>query len=256
MSRVYLYDGSFEGMLSAVALAVKTKEQIRGVFATDYYRPLIFDTTVLLSPDHDQAGRLLAYYKTHARPAVTLAIAAFLCENEEAATQLYMLTQRLLDRGPGVLDGYSDAPVVALKKLSAKVSRESHRFKGLLRFVELPDGILYAYFEPDHNVIGYLVKHFTKRLAGCRWVIHDLRRDLAYHWDGNTVNAVEVPPEITAYLLKHGRLPGDQLADREEHYQALWQSFHENIAISARKNPGLQRNHMPVRYWKYLVEGD
>ena len=43
-------------------------------------------------------------------------------------------------------------------------------------------------------------------------------------------------------------------SEDEEYYQKLWQGFFDNIAIKNRNNPGLQRQLMPKRYWKYLIE--
>jgi probable DNA metabolism protein len=43
-------------------------------------------------------------------------------------------------------------------------------------------------------------------------------------------------------------------SDREMFYQALWKSYFKNIAIGERKNPRLQRQFIPRRYWKNLVE--
>ncbi|HBG76385.1 MAG TPA: hypothetical protein DDW86_05450 [Clostridiales bacterium] len=36
--------------------------------------------------------------------------------------------------------------------------------------------------------------------------------------------------------------------------QQLWKQYFEGIAIRGRYHPGLQRQFMPRRYWKYLVE--
>jgi probable DNA metabolism protein len=51
-----------------------------------------------------------------------------------------------------------------------------------------------------------------------------------------------------------GEIPHEHLCQSEVHYQNLWSSFHEAIAIKDRRNPVLQRRCMPSRYWKYLPE--
>jgi probable DNA metabolism protein len=42
--------------------------------------------------------------------------------------------------------------------------------------------------------------------------------------------------------------------EKEEIYQTLWQQYFTSINIKARKNMKLHIQHMPKRYWKYLVE--
>jgi probable DNA metabolism protein len=40
----------------------------------------------------------------------------------------------------------------------------------------------------------------------------------------------------------------------EEFYQTLWKQYFKSIAIEGRINPRLQMQHMPKKYWKYLIE--
>ncbi|MDR2407664.1 MAG: DUF4130 domain-containing protein, partial [Bacteroidales bacterium] len=46
----------------------------------------------------------------------------------------------------------------------------------------------------------------------------------------------------------------DKYAAQESRYQELWKTFWRAVAIQERKNPKLQRQFMPKRYWKYLIE--
>ena len=42
--------------------------------------------------------------------------------------------------------------------------------------------------------------------------------------------------------------------DSEEIYEELWKTYFKAISIEGKKNPKLQKNMMPKRYWKNLVE--
>ena len=44
------------------------------------------------------------------------------------------------------------------------------------------------------------------------------------------------------------------ISEREKEYQQLWKTFFQTIAIEERKNPRLQMQFMPKKYWKDLVE--
>jgi probable DNA metabolism protein len=37
-------------------------------------------------------------------------------------------------------------------------------------------------------------------------------------------------------------------------WEDLWRTYHHSVNNEDRKNPNLQRQFMPVRYWKYLTE--
>ena len=40
----------------------------------------------------------------------------------------------------------------------------------------------------------------------------------------------------------------------ERLFQQMWKTYFKAIAIKERMNPRKQRQDMPVRFWKYLVE--
>ena len=42
--------------------------------------------------------------------------------------------------------------------------------------------------------------------------------------------------------------------EQEDLYQSLWQTYFDSVNIKARKNMKLHIQHMPKRYWKYLIE--
>jgi probable DNA metabolism protein len=47
---------------------------------------------------------------------------------------------------------------------------------------------------------------------------------------------------------------GSTSDEKEELYQHLWQQYFSTLNIAARKNLKLHIQHMPKRYWRYLVE--
>jgi probable DNA metabolism protein len=251
---VYIHDGSFEGMLHAIAAAVKSEDKVRGVYAEADYGPLLFETPIALAVDRAQALRLFHYLQRLQGTAVRLAINGFLSEDPEVGTHLYRMVLTSLTSGGGITQSYSHDSVNYLQKLSRKVGFEAHRFEGLLRFKILHDGVQYAPFEPDCNVIGYCAQHFKNRLKNVSWILHDIRRNLAVYWDGNTLEYIDIEKNFSEYVRTGGEVPEHMLSSSEHQYQQLWRLFHTSIANKDRENLALQRQHMPRRYWKYLVE--
>lgn len=159
-----------------------------------------------------------------------------------------------VSNGSSILGDYTNPSIQYLEALSRKVGFEAHRFAGLLRFRVLASGVQYAPFEPDHNVIGYCALHFIQRLAARQWILHDIKRNIALYWDGTSVKNVEIDREMTEMIRRCGEIPKEMLGSDEQYYQELWKSFHASIYNPSRKNLNLQRQCMPQRYWKYLVE--
>ncbi|WP_028580339.1 TIGR03915 family putative DNA repair protein [Desulfogranum japonicum] len=255
MSRkVYLYDGSLEGLLHSVAAAVKQGTAVQGIYSQRTYMPTLFDTVVNVITDADQADRLLKYlYKLHFT-AAQFAINGFFSEHREIGLHLYNFVLLCLRVGPDAIQLHSDDSVRQLHALNRKVSFEAHRLAGLIRFRILADELQYAPFESDHNVLGYCAKHFRKRLATRKWIIHDVGRDIALYWDKEDLHPVNIDREFTSQVGIHGEIAGMELTEQERYYQTLWRNFHDSISNPDRQNKQLQRSLMPKRYWKYLPE--
>ncbi|MEM4248309.1 MAG: DUF4130 domain-containing protein, partial [Candidatus Nanoarchaeia archaeon] len=103
---------------------------------------------------------------------------------------------------------------------------------------------------PDHNIIVPVAMHFQSRLHDQKWTIHDIKRARAVHWDGKTASELqELNNEEIAQLNEMLRKNTS-----EDKCEKSWKIYTKSVSISERKNPKLQVQNMPKRYWKYLVE--
>lgn len=260
---VYLYDGSFEGLLTAVARAIKGEHaasSIKGIYAKTCYSPELFDRVIECVADEQQAARLREYLQGLGGDLFSLFCRGYLSEDDEVGLHLYRVLGAALQRekrggrGGEVAALYSDDSVRYLQDLAYRVSHEAHKMSGFIRFRILADGLQYAPFEADHQILPFLARHFRTRLPAVRWILHDVGRDSALYWDGSTLCESEIDSAITDHLRRHGELPPSELTAAECEAQKRWSRFHSAIANGARENRGLQRQFMPRRYWKYLPE--
>jgi len=53
--------------------------------------------------------------------------------------------------------------ILPVQQIAKKVTFETHRFLGLLRFIEC-NRYLYAAFGPDHNILSLLAGHFGQSI--------------------------------------------------------------------------------------------
>lgn len=156
------------------------------------------------------------------------------------AIKNFIITARTLGRHCYM--NHTDPGVYPLLKLEQAVERERHKFLGLLRFKRLKGDIYYASFAPSYDISMLLADHFSERLNDQYFIIHDLKREKAIFYN------------------KKSWVMGD-LAEVQELYhqeelafQSFWQKYHKHIAIAERKNPRLQMQFMPKKYWDYLTE--
>ena len=244
------YDGTFEGLLTAVAHALDA-----GVVPTDIRppgagAPDLFDQPVAVTTNPDRAAALSARLECLDPHIVHQVLHAFLSEEPDLGRPLFSYISLSLERGECV-DGFlTNADVRRVVMTARRVGGESHRLKGLLRFRELRTGTLWAPVEPDANVVLLLALHFRRRLSAQSWGIHDMKRHVAVAWDGKDLEWLEGE----GLRRRIAELRPDELSRAEQGYQDLWRTFFRSIAIPERINPELQRRNMPRRYWKHLVE--
>ena len=128
---------------------------------------------------------------------------------------------------------------------SYRVQREIHRLMGLLRFNPRPDNIWLAKCAPDHFILPVFEDYFNMRFREEAWAIIDEKRNLALIRLKDR-EALFGPLSLFPVLMEENQT--------EDNWEELWRCYHSSVCIENRKNPALQRQFMPQRYWKYLPE--
>ena len=132
--------------------------------------------------------------------------------------------------------------VIAFNDILYKVTGETHRMKGFLRFTESSNGTLYAPYSPDNDITDLLVKHFSERLKSEKFLIHDIKRKIAGLYNGS---------ECIMGNLDDAEIV---LSDNEKAIENLWKKYYKSVNIKERPHEKQMKGYMPVRYWKFLPE--
>jgi len=244
MSAIYIYDGSFSGLLTTVSSLLLSGDAPEAITTSPPIQGDLFISLISTATDDEVAVRLAGDIRKKASEEVFRnCIYAFLAEENGCEKQILAYIKKALVIGPEIVSYHHDDDVIALHGAVKRIRLECHRLKGFLRFEQLKGGLLYAPVEPVHNVIRLLAPHFAKRLSTQKWAIHDRIRHSAVlfergRWALFDVLSTELPEPDS----------------REMEIQRLWRAFYSSIDIRERANPKLQRRLMPERYWKYLPE--
>lgn len=239
---IYCYDGSFDGLLCCVFESYEKKEIPLAIQMTAAAQPLLF-ATKQIPTDSQKAGRVLASIPQKLGPAALNFVQhAFLtCLKQKELTILLFL--RLGYRyGPSVMNRLTDNVVGTLCQAVKHLERESHLFKGFLRF-SIFNNVLVGEIEPKNYVLPLLTQHFCERYPEERFLIYDKTHGMGL---------VYQPYQSAVIPIDSLELPA---ADAEEQkFRELWQLFYDTIAIQGRYNPTCRLSHMPKRYWTYMTE--
>ncbi|SCX75590.1 TIGR03915 family putative DNA repair protein [Alkaliphilus peptidifermentans] len=241
---IFVYDNSFEGLLTAIYEAYYTDIKPRAIVSDEYYEPNLIDNRIYIESDITKSNKVYeAIKKKISQDALRHVYHVFLSELKEAPTVIYKYLLIAFRMGYQVDFLLTNQHVLNMHKISKKVSREKHRMLGLTRFQLIKEDFYYAPIEPDYHIIGLLAPHFANRMADQHWMIHDVKRGAAAVYDKKEWFLTEVDMKLQA-----------SVGAEEELYQELWKTYFKSISISERRNPKLQKNFMPTRYWKFLTE--
>ena len=249
----YLYDGSFDGLLTCIYHHYYG-EKAAGIYRQEYYQPALMVRKMVAQTDPALAKRVYnAIEKKISGDALEKVYHVYLSSSLDKE-KLILNYLRLGFKMGAKADHYHSHPdVYALHKLDRKVGLETHRFLGLLRFKDTGK-FLYASIWPDHNILTLIADHFADRLAGERWIIHDQKRKLAVIYAGRDESKKKTLAIQHKWYLADFPSPLEDIADKDQHWQQLWQLYFNRIGIESRFNPRLQSQFVPQRYRHHLLE--
>ena len=239
----YIYDGTFEGLLTCVYHHYYT-DRANGIYTKDHYQANMLCSYMEVDTDPEKAERVydaiankISDYDLRSVYKVFLSGAP----NKEMIILKYLVFG--FRKGRAVSSLHGNSIVNDFQAVLKKVSVETERMLQFVRFSVMEGNILYAEVEPDHDVLELIHTHFCDRFKNDPFIIRDVRRNkamIAYqkHWYISTFDDSMVPA----------------LSSEETEYRRLWKTFFDNIAIKERKNARCQRQFMPQRYWKHLTE--
>lgn len=240
---IYVTDGSFEGILTAVFEVYEKKEIPESIVSRDSYQ-MSLDTDVREIDTNE--GKSERVYNTviekMSYEALETMYKAWLSEHCDIGTALYKYIRIGLKMGRKILSYLQNPDVLMVHDLAYKVSGEAHRFLGILRFKKLNSGLYYSKIEPDNNITMLIAEHFKERLSDQPWIIHDAKRNVFALYDTNQV----------IFIKEDISIPIDNGDDKT--FEELWKNYFNAIAIENRRNPKLQKQFLPRRYWKNLTE--
>ena len=252
MLQTVIYNGSFENFFTAVFEVYEYKISEPDIRKEGCANTSLFAPAHIVHEDKSKAKRVMKALQQKITPlAFRNVYKAFLSEIDGMENVLLHYVQYIIKSVNSVERNFANADVLLINQTAKKVDREKHRMKAFIRFQKTKDELYYAVVQPDFNVLPLIEKHFSERYADQRWLIYDVRRKYGLYYDLQTVEEVQI--NFTENINDKPALQ-TIYDEKEDLYQSLWQTYFNNVNIKARKNMKLHIQHMPKRYWKYLIE--
>ena len=239
---ILLYDGSFEGFLSLVYDVYYEKLQVNSI-VKKMPESLLFERFHEVFTDEAKARKVLEAISKHfTKEQQRTIINIVLCDSRayEMALLEYLRTGF---KNPKELRNITNASLFFIQNLEKELLCLVHKMYGFTRFEELEDGTLYAKIETKFNIVPFLGEHFCKRLGSIPFIIHDIKRSLAF-----------IKNDERHEIRSIAAFDAPTFSSEEEKFKALWKSFFKAAAVESRYNPKLQQSWVPLLYRTYMSE--
>ena len=239
---ILLYDGSFEGFLSLVYEVYYEKIQVNSILKK-MPESLLFERFHEVFTDEAKAHKVLdALTKHFTKEQQRTIFHTVLCDTRayEMALLEYI---RIGFKSKKELRNINNNHLFYIQNLEKELLSLVHKMYGFTRFEELEDGTLYAKIETKFNIVPFLGEHFCKRLGNIPFIIHDVKRSLAF-----------VKNDELREIRSIASFDAPTFSSEEENFKALWKSFFKAAAVESRHNPKLQQSWVPLLYRTYMSE--
>lgn len=244
--RDYLYDGSFEGLLTCIYDHYYV-DKAAGIYTEDSYQQSLLHPCTKVISDEEKASRVAtAIDKKISKRALRVVYSAWLSTVD--FKEMIILNYVVLGfrRGAIVDSLRGESAVFAMHSIIKKISVEKERMLQFVRFSAVGSEekeVLYAEVEPDHDVLELVGDHFAERFSTETFIIYDVSRGKAILSSGGRWYITEFSPES---------IP--DFTEAEKDFRKLWKEYYEHIAIRERKNTALRQKFMPLRYARHITE--
>ncbi len=241
---VYVYDGSYEGMLCCIFESFEKKELPSDIQAADVPQVSLYHPKVI-NTDLNKAVRVKngIIKKASAEAYEFVRQGYYLCHSGKERLVLDYV-RLCMQYGRKVLRMLSNNTVYELHGAVRKLGNECHKLKGFIRF-SIHNGILVSIIEPNNFVLPNIAPHFCDRYSEEAFVIYDQSHGAALIYRPHEASIIGVDKYDAPICDKE-----------EEFYRSLWKTFYNTIAIDERYNPKCRMGLMPKRYWAHLTEMD
>ena len=241
----YIYDDSFDGLLTALFYGYQEREEI-GIFRSSLYAPTLLDTETQIPTEADKAERVYqSILQKLSQNTFENIFCLYLSELDGIGSLALKYLKLCYKYGDSINLAKHHAIISEVDSISKRVRFEAHMFRGFVRFKEIRPMLFYAKITPTYNILPLLAEHFQVRFSDQNFMIHDTKRDSVLVYNQKDLFLQNLTPNEAKVLL-HTSL--------EDPFEALFKTYYQSTTITERINIKRRNHYMPRRYFKNLVE--
>ncbi len=237
----YIYDDTYEGLLSAIYEVFAFCDKNAEIVAqSDLPGPSLYETrNTPTDPAH--AANVSAWIERLGSEVAGGLYTAWL-GREPGVDDLILAAMRIAKKhkcDPFSLRQYQQ--VCDLDGMRRRVGNEAHRMLQFVRFVKLDERVYAADIRPAYDVLQLIGDHFHSRFRDVAFMIRDLEHHKAILSNPREWYITDLP-EYNPPIKGDGE------------YERMWKDYFKTIAIEQRVNLRLQQQFVPKKYRSTMTE--
>ncbi|MDR0514693.1 MAG: TIGR03915 family putative DNA repair protein [Coriobacteriaceae bacterium] len=263
----YVFDGTLEGLLSAVFAAYSSSEKPSDILCGKELQPRLGQTVITVETNLEHAFRVQRGICARCGPIVFEAVkSTSLSDDPAIGTIIYRFLRYAFSRdivhdchgcpqnlGCGglcsqtrkhsPLNDIAHHAVAPFIEANRRVYNEREKVLQFLRFAHLEGDVWFARCNPNASVVPLVMDWFAGRFNTQAFMIYDEAHHLAGVYEGKDW-----------FLVKTDHLDLPEPSHEEAQMAQAWKRFYRTIAVESRFNPELRQSFMPKRLWKNITE--
>jgi len=219
-AKILIYDGSFNGFLTAVFRAFDEKIQVADIHKKSLAQRGLFSDTEMVFTQIEHAKSVWNGIQTKSHIAIRNIYFAFLSEHPGIEIVLYNYIKKLFMPSDLLSLNFSDDLVSKINQLAKTVGKEKKRLEQQINFTTTADKVQFAFIQPDHDVLPLISRHY--RFQNSRpWLIFDCKRNYGLYFNGQTVELVALNTDVVHADIDLGQLDVKAAVVRKLHRQPM-----------------------------------
>ncbi len=235
-AKILVYDGSFNGFLTAVFTAFEEKIAVADIQRSQRSQSGLFSESKTIITHKVKAKRVWDAIQKKNHNTIRVIYFTFLSERKNIEMLLYSYIRDIFKNGETEASKMSDQLVSKINQLSEMVAREKYRLEAALKFEQTKDEAFFATISPDYNILPLISKHFRFRYATKRWTIYDLKRMYGLYYNGKEVEFIKLDKNR---MYSPASPKGGPFSSSEYGSKELWNSHFKKKEVRTKKSDSL-----------------
>jgi len=234
-AKILIYDGSFNGFLTAVYSAFDEKIQVADIQKNGITQKGLFSDTETIFTQMENAKSVWNGIQSKSHIAIRNIYFAFLSEQKGIEIVLYKYIKKLFSPADMLSLNFTDDLESKINQLAKIVGKEKQYMEASVKFNLTADAIHFAFIRPDNDVLPLISRHYRFQFSDTPWMIFDSKRNYGLYYDLKSVELISLDADAIQTNMDLSKFNVKPLLVRKLHRQPMQKQrtgyFHERAAV-------------------------